>query len=89
MCNNLEVDNSSTFCRTTIMYSNVAESAKSRAILPKQRSTQPRTRDQASHFYSVTSTHLFASSKTPFEAENENMYGMDAVPLGHTGQKSK
>ena len=53
------------------MYSNVAESLKSRGILPKQRSTQPRTRDQANHFYSVTTTHLFATSKTPFEAENE------------------
>ena len=53
------------------MYSNVAESLKSIGILPKQRSTQPRTRDQANHFYSVTTTHLFATSKTPFEAENE------------------
>ena len=61
------------------MYSNVAESVKSRVIFQKQRSTQPRTRDRATHFYSVTSIHLFATSKTPFEAENENMYGMDAI----------
>ena len=61
------------------MYSNVAESLKSRGILPKQRSTQPRTRDQANHFYSVTTTHLFATSKTPFEAENEKYICGDAV----------
>ena len=61
------------------MYSNVAESLKSIGILPKQRSTQPRTRDQANHFYSVTTTHLFATSKTPFEAENEKYICGDAV----------
>ena len=61
------------------MYSNVVESLKSRGILPKQRSTQPRTRDQANHFYSVTTTHLFATSKTPFEAENEKYICGDAV----------